>query len=194
MSKEIVIQKEIAPLVTKAERLTIKGQDDMVEATTVLSKMNKIIDKVTEEKEKVTKPLNEALKAERSRWKPIEDTYTKAITALRAKMSAYQTAELKRAKEEADKIAARVAPGKGKLSVDTAIKKIEAIKTPEKETATDAGLVQFRATDTLKITDETKIPRQYLVINEKAVLAALKAGTKVPGAEIEVIQTPVNFR
>ena len=84
--------------------------------------------------------------------------------------------------------------GKGKLRVETAVKKIENIETPDHQVATEAGLVKFREDKVLKITDETKIPREYLVVDEKKLLEALKGGVIVPGAEIDIKMTPVNFR
>lgn len=190
-----IIKKEINPLITEADKFQkITSQTELIEATELLSKMNKIIDRVKEEKEKITKPLNEALKAERNRWKPIETGYEQAIEIIRKAMSDYQTEQVRIQKEEELKIAKRIGEGKGKLKIDTAIAKINEITKPEKEIASTEGLVQFRETPTLKITDEMAIPREYLTINEKKLLEALKSGQKVPGAEIEIIQIPVNYR
>lgn len=185
-----VIEKEannivIAPIQTKK---------DMVAATELLSQANKYLKAVIEEKEKVTKPLNEALKAERARFKPLETKLEGMIAAIRANMSTYQTAEVARAREEAAKIAARIGEGKGKLKVETAVNKIENIETADESVSTDSGMVKFREDKVLKITDEEKIPRKFLLVDEKAVLAALKNGEKVPGAEIEIKLVPVNYR
>lgn len=193
MSKELTIQKSLAPVVDQALALTIKTADDMPPAVELLSKLNQFNDRIVEEREKVTKPLNEALKAERARWKPMETANQSAIDHIRNEMSAYQTAETKRQKAQEAKIAADLASGKIK-KIETAVKKIEAVKTPDKEVATTAGLVQFRETATLKILDINLIPREYMIVNEKEVLASLKAGKVVPGAEIELVQVPVNYR
>lgn len=193
MDKEIkLIEKKVSPIVTEATSLKISDDKSMGVAVTLLSNCNKQLDKITEEKEKITKPLNEALKAERARWKPIETVLTEAVSVVRKKMSAYQTELLAKQREEQEKIAKRVE--KGTLKVETGIKKMSEVKNVDKEIATNEGLVQFREVQTLKITDEKKIPREYLVIDEKSVLEALKAGKNVPGAEVEIVQVPVNFR
>lgn len=195
MTKDItVFEKEIDPIASEAEVLTIVTQEDMAGAVTLLSNLNRSLDKITEEKEKVTKPLNEALKAERGRWKPFETKLESAISTIRSKMSSYQTESARLAKIEEEKIAARIAPGKGNLSMETATKKIDEIERADKSVATDAGLVKFRTDKKLKITDALIIPREYLVVDEKAVFEALKKGTTIPGAEIEEVQTPVNIR
>ncbi len=64
-----IIKKELSPIVEKANSIKIINEKDLLEATEMLSQVNKIKDKITLEKEKVVLPLNEALKAERARWK-----------------------------------------------------------------------------------------------------------------------------
>jgi hypothetical protein len=194
MNKEIEIKKEVSPLVAKAQAVTIMSADDMKEATVLLSVVNKKLDAITAEEEKVTKPLNEALKAERARWSPMKTILKDAVSVLRTKMSAYQTAETKRAQEEKARIASRIGDGKGKIKMETAVRKLDEVDSPDTKVQTDAGALTFRATPTLKITDTHAIPREYLVVDEKKLLDALKAGVSVPGAEIEVIQVPVNRR
>ena len=72
--------------------------------------------------------------------------------------------------------------------------KLDALHVPEKEIATDQGLVQFREKKQLKITDLSLIPEEYWHINENEILADLKKDIAVPGAELETIQVPVNYR
>lgn len=189
-----VITHKVSSLAEHANTLAIENTEDMKEAVAVLSEMNKISDRITEEKEKVTAPLNQALKAERSRWKPIETVYETAISALRSKMSAYQTAETKRQREEEDRIAARVGDGRGHLKVETAVAKIEALEKPEDRIETQEGMVKFRTKKTFRITDEKLIPDEYYVIDPVKVFAALEDGKIVPGAVIEEIQVPINYR
>jgi phage terminase small subunit len=191
---DITIKKEISPLVTKAQDLIINDQDHMLIATDLLSKLNQFNDRITEEKEKVTKPANEILKAERARWKPLETMYETAISKLRSAMSSYQTEQIKREKQEAEKIASRVGEGKGKLKIETAVKQIDAIEKVDAKVVGDAGMVKFRTVPKLKIIDISKIPHAYFDLNESRLLADLKKGIKVIGAEIEEIQQPINFR
>lgn len=195
MSTEIeVLKEEIHPVVAEAKGLVIKDSEGMKVATVLLSKLNKFNDRVVEEREKVTKPLNEALRAERARWKPIETVNEEAIGIVREKMSEYQTAELKRQREEEAKIANRVGDGKGKIKIETAMKKMDEIKKVDESVNTDEGKVKFREDRVLKITDVNKIPREYMVVDEKKVLLALKLGTSVPGAEVIIKMVPLNFR
>lgn len=193
--KEVaVIEKEVSPIIAKAEELKVTDQKSMESATKMLSELNKQKDRITEEKEKVTKPLNEALRAERNRWKPIETVLETAIGFLRNSISNWQTAEIKRAREEEAKIAARTGEGKGKIKVETAVAKINEIERPNEKVVSDSGMVKFREDKVLKIWDETMIPREYLLINEAKILADLKAGKNVPGCELDIKLTPINYR
>lgn len=188
----VVVLEEVKPLVEKVQSLSISTEKDMQVASEALSQLNTISDRIEEEKGKVLIPLNEAVKAERARWKPIETLYEGAIASIRSKMSAYMTAEANRVKEEEAKIAMKAVAGS--LTLKTAQKKIDAIEHAEEKVVTTSGMVKFRDTPTLKIVDESKIPREYLVVDEKKVMADLKAGKVVPGAVIEIIKTPINFR
>jgi len=189
-----VIQTELSPIVTKARSIVVKDEKTMQSASLMLSELNKKADMIDEEKQKVLAPLNLARTAEINRWKPVLSTLETATDYLRSTISSYQTAEVKRVREEEIAIANRVGEGKGKLKVETAVRQIENINTPDHQVATEAGLVKFREDKVLKITDETKIPREYLAINEKKLLEALKGGVTVPGAELDIKMVPVNFR
>ncbi len=159
-----------------------------------MSKLNQYNDNILAEKEKITKPLLQALKHERTRWKPLETMYEVAISQIRAKMTSYQTELVNTVRETKEAIASRIAPGKGHYSLETAVSKIEGISTPEKEVATTSGLVQFREKKQLKITDVSLIPNEYWQINEEMILEDLKKDIIISGAEIEIVQVPVNYR
>ncbi len=194
MTKEISIAKEVSPIVSKAVELKIVDGETLKVGVELLSVLNQWNDKITAEKERVTKPLNEALKAERSRWKPVETQNSEAIEHIRDEMSKYQTEQVKIQKEKEVLIASRVKAGKGNLSIETAVKKIEALDVPDKEVATEAGLVQFRESVILKIIDISLIPREYFELDEGKLLKDLKSGKQVSGATTETLQVPVNYR
>ena len=186
--------KETSPLLDKANTLAITNKEEMTEATEVLSQMNKGLDKIKTEKEKVLKPLREAASAEKARWKPLEDTFGAAVERIRNLMSVYQTEAAKKEAEDKAKIAARVGTGKGKIKAETAVKKMGELETAEDKIEADSGGISFRDKKQLKITDEKKIPKKYWIVDEKALFADLKDGKEVPGAEIEVIKVPINRR
>ncbi len=189
--QEVMLQTTLAPIVSEALKVVVKSDEDMLIATEYLSKLNKINDKMTEEKEKVTKPLNEALKAERGRWKPAEDMYKKGIEWLRTQTSKYQTEKIKKQREEEAKVAQLL--GEGKISVEKAGKQLEKLEVVDKVESAE-GKLSFRETQILVIVDAKKIPREYLVADEEKILEALKAGEKVDGCKLDIEMVPINRR
>lgn len=189
-----VIQTELSPIVSKAREIIVINEETMRTATIMLSDLNKTADKIEEEKQKVLAPLNQARTAEINRWKPVLTTLTTATDHLRKTISTYQTEEIKRAEVAENSIANRVGEGKGKFKVETAVKKIEGIERPETSVNTEAGQVKFRKDPIIKYVNIFDIPREYLVIDEKKLLEALKAGVAVAGAELDYKMTPINFR
>lgn len=190
----VVLKKSISTVANQAQEIEITTSAHMKQAVEILSILNKYMDSVKEKKEKITKPLNEALKNARAMFKPLEEIHDKAIDSLRSKMAVYQTAKVNATREEEAKIAARVGNGKGSYKIETAIKKMEKLPAIEKEVATDEGLVQFREQKNLKIVMASLIPREYLVPDEKKILTDLKDGKLVPGCIIEITQVPANYR
>lgn len=194
MSDLTIYEKEVSPIATKALDITITDSASMADAVTLLSTLNQSLDRIVAEKEKITKPLNEALKAERNRWKPMESALSDAIDQVRAKMSSYQTKATKEATEAQERIANRIAPGKGNLSIATAIKKLDAIERPEDAVATDAGLVRFQPIKKFEVIDLTLVPIEYHLADEVAIRAAMRKGIELPGVRYYEEQVPVNFR
>ncbi len=196
MKKDIVsiIEKEVSPAIQKATALKITDSTTMQVAAGMLTEANTYGDKIRQEKEKITKPLNQALKVERERWKPLETIIDTVVSTLRRKMSAYQTEAMRKANEEAEKIAARVRPGRGNLSSDKALELLSTIEKPEENISLDNGTIKFRTSQKLVIDDEKKLPREYLIPNESAIKEDLRQGKKISGAHLEEEQIPINFR
>lgn len=193
--KEVALyEKKVNPLVERARSFAIETQKDMTEATEMLSQMNRIGDAIEAEKQKVLKPLNQALKAERARWKPIETMWEEGIAAIRKAMTVWQTEQTRLAREKEDKIAARVGEGKGKLKADTAMQQIAELDRPDALIATTEGAVKFRTVKKFEVTDIKLLPIEYHIADETAIKAAMQAGTELPGVRYFEEQVPVNFR
>lgn len=194
--KEVnVLEKQLTPIIAKAIKVVVIRDDkELSVATEVLSQLNQYADSVKAKKKELTDPANATIKAIKALFLPLEEKVLPKIEAIREAMSVYQTEKTRLAQEKEAEIANRVGEGKGKLRVETAIKKIGEIDKPLEKIATESGGLRFRATPRLKVTDITKIPREYLVVDESKTLEALKNGIEVSGAEIEIIQVPINSR
>lgn len=169
--------------------ITIWSNEDLEKATVLLSSLNTYLDGIIAEKEKVTKPMLLALKNERARFKPLEEKLESAISKIRNELSRYATA----VEAEKIKISERIKEGKGNLSVEKGIERMEKIAVPDK-VATENGSLQFRPKNTLVIEDSTLIPNIYMLPNEKSILEALEKGIEVKGCKLVVVQIPYNSR
>jgi len=159
----------------------------------MLSQVNKFLDKLKDEKEELTKPINDSLKAIRLRYKPLEEPLEEAKEYLRGEQKRYQTEQVKIQMAEEARIAEKLSSGKIK-KLETAVRKIGEIDKPEDLVIAESGTVNFRKEDVLRIVDKSKIPLEYLIPDEKAILAAFKAGKKVDGCFLDFQMVPVNRR
>jgi len=188
----VIISKEVSPIVQKAQELKIKDDESLKVAVEFLSILNKENDRLVEDREKLTKPLNEALKGIRAKYKPAVDILEKGIDLIRDKMSEYQTALLTKKRLKEEKIAADVAAGK--ISMEKGLDKIDNIKEVSNNTKTEAGSIQFRTDYVLEVVNKEEIPMIYLKVDESAVTKALKEGMIVPGAKLVEKIVPINRR
>lgn len=189
-----LIESQVSPLVAKAVSIIINDGESMKEAVEFLSMLNTRLERVVAEREKVTKPLNEALKAERARWKPLEVSLGSAIALVRAGISKYQTQAVRIAKEAQEKVIARVGDGKGKFTLNTAVRKLREIDTPEAKIQTEAGDVRFRIVKKFEVMDITLLPSTYLLPNEPMIRKAMGEGIEVSGVRYYEEQQVVNTR
>lgn len=190
--EEIKIEKDILPLVRQSNEIEISSGEDLQNSVEILSRLNQTRDRVIEDKEKMTKPINTALKEIRAKYKPIEEMLDGAISAIRNEQSRYHTLEMKKSKEEEKAIADKMASGE--VDVNEAIQELSTINTVGQKVSSSSGSVSFREVQTLKITDINLIPREYMVVDEKLLLSALKEGKVIPGSEIEIISQSINRR
>lgn len=183
---------EIQPYEQKVAALSIATPEDMTEAVALLTELNTFKDRIAEEKDKVMRPLLDAISAERKRWKPMETKLDDAISTVRSAVSKYQTKLTAEARLKESKIAARLE--KGTLKIDTAVRKMDAIEQPDKKIEVEAGSVKFRTDRKFEVVDITKVPYDYLIPDVPAIRAAMKAGTELPGIRYWDEEVPINYR
>jgi len=183
---------EITVYEQKAKSITISTPKDLEEAASLLNELNVFKDKLTKKKNEVMRPLLDAVAAERARWSPTEHKLTEFITELRGKITTYQTAETKRAAVEEAKITTKME--KGKLSLNTAVKKMTEIERPESTIETGAGTLKFRTVKKWRVSDIKKVPLKYLIVDDHQVNQARKTNTPIPGIEYYEEQVPASYR
>jgi len=196
MKIDTKLKKQISTVVGVAQKLVIQDEKSKAKAAELLSQLNVYNDSLKESKETITKPINEALRNARALFAPLEGACKEAIDTLRGGLGEYQTRLVKEAKEREAELLNKVGEGDGEISIEEASKKIVEVQISKRQSMVvgDSGMVKFRTDKVLVIVDEKQIPREYLVVDEKRILAVLKAGGAVAGCKLDEVQVPVNYR
>lgn len=180
MKNEIqTITEQVNPVILEVSQLSITSAEHMVRASTLREQLKNTIKIVETVKETQYRPIKDQLDEVAGKFKPVEKMLKDATDKLNKAMGAFQTKLIADAKIEADKIASRIKPGSGNLSIDTALEKIANIETP---IALD--MTGFVNKPKLVIIDESIIPREFMVPNLPAIEVAIKEGKVVPGCEM----------
>lgn len=190
MKKQTSIIEKIEPEIDSIQLVKIVDEKSLASATEVLSQANKYLKDLTADKEKLTAPLNAALKEVRSRYKPIEIKLEGIIANIRQSMSSYQTEQIRLQKAEEDKIAERVA--KGTLKPETGIKKMENMDKPVDKVNTQSGKISFKEVEKFEVEDISKLPIEYHLVDEVAIRNAMKANIHLEGVRYYTEQVPIN--
>lgn len=188
-----VLTKEISPFIKKIKP-TIKSPNDMKQASEVRSQLKAYLKDVTAKKEAISKPAYKVYKDIMALFAPLETQVKEKLEVIDEAMSVYQTAEKKRADEEAAKIENRIGDGKGKLKFETAVDKIAEIDKPDSKVETESGGTQFFTHTEVSVEDITQVPHKYLEVNLALIRAELKLGNRIPGIKYDEQQRPKNMR
>jgi len=174
-------KKELSRIEKYSEGLQITSQKDYEEA---LGEGKNIKDKlkvITDRKTEITKPLNIALKSVRELFSPLETIGENALKTIKDKMLSFTIEETKRAEEAKLKIAKKLEDGK--LTIEKAVEKIEAVEVQEKTTKTENGKATTVSRTAWKVVDKSKIPLEFLEPDMVKIKQSFRVGVPVAGVE-----------
>lgn len=177
------IEKEFLPVIAIAKSIKVVDKQSLEVASEVREKIKEAIKRTKDNKEFLYRPWKNKIDAINDLYKPLEKQLDSILKDLNTGMSAYQTAIFTAQKLKEAKIAK--AMSKGKIDVDTAIDRINEVKKVE-----DTDLTGFVKKQKLEIINLSKIPREFLIPDEKKILDALKNGLSVTGARIIEVMEP----
>ena len=141
-TKQLVVPKQQATkALSAANALSITSNDELIVGVELLGRIKTAQKAITDKKQAITKPINEALKEIRSLFAPIEKSIDEAEGIVKNKMLVYNETTEQAAREQEAKIAARVE--KGTLKPETAANKIAAIERVQPTTTGNNGAAQF---------------------------------------------------
>lgn len=168
-----------------ARAITINTEEDRAKATEILVQIKNAAELAELEKNKVLIPAEQVVKAEKARWKPIEQLFKEINEIIRPKINKFITDQEAKAQAELAKLQQQVATGHIKKE-ETIARREEAIysNVPAKTVYSGGGGSSVRKVAKLKITNPDLVPDEFWVIDEvKLRKAVVTEDREVPGAE-----------
>lgn len=145
---------ETSAAVEAATALEVKDFEGVMDAADFLFDVKGAAERVTERKEEITRPMNEALKSARSLFKPIEEACAKAEQIAKEKLLAWHYGEW------------------------------EARRPTDNKIHGTRGNVTIVERQTVEITDEAAIPRGLCSPDPKKIEHYLLTGKKLKAAKL----------
>ena len=177
----------LSPTVEYVETLTITDDSSMTAAVVVLSKLNKELARIEQDRDKILDPMKATIKEVKSRYEPKIRELEGAIEYTRTLMTRYQTAQTEIIEHKQKLIADKVGTS---LTPEKAMEKIASITGPEERVVTNDGSVSFRAWPMCDVEDITQVPYEFLEADLSAIKKLLPK--KVAGIKYWVEQRPIN--
>ena len=169
----------------------VVSTDTLPQASDLLGLMKAALGEIEEQRVWLTKPLNEHVKGINAKAKAIAEPIMAADLMVRGKVTAFHVAERRRFEEERRRQEAaeleRLAAEAARIDAETPDDEpVEAppppapvaLNAPPKTVRSSMATTSMRDVWKWEIADETKIPREYLMIDEKKLNAVVRAGIR----------------
>ena len=183
---EIVkIEKENKPVVAKAATLAVKSADDETAAFEVLTAIAGRLKMIETRRTAITKPINDSLKEVNKLFKCLSEPLKEADAIIRGKILDFRSLREAQALARQAKLEekAQIAASKGDDE------KAEELQTKATFTAPIVGDSVTSKRWNFEVTDEMKIPRNFLQVDEKAIRDAIRDGVReIAGVKIYQVQ------
>lgn len=183
VSTEVVIaslEKQASPAIKKLARVTKVTSKAEFDAVAEQIKLLKEIDKIAiKEENEMTSGIKHSLARIKAHFKPFHDKVSTLETNYKLMMSVWL--------EKNDKKLAQVT----EAFVAGDIKKVStfAEKTSALQISNEGSAGKVKQISKLFINDVSKIPREFMVPDEAAIIAAFKNGENVAGCEYKKVKT-----
>ncbi len=187
-----VYDGQIEELGGKANALEVITENSNLIAVELAGRSRKIWKALEEERKRLIGPASEFVKAINGLTKAYQARFEGIGTGLKGKIGQYQSRlELERRKKEAAEreAAAKLQEKLNKEAEELDLEPVTVAKPVVADAPTavraESGTSFQRKTWVFEIEDESKIPFEYMVPNEKAIRQAVKGGVrKIPGVKI----------
>jgi hypothetical protein len=189
------IQEITSGVVKAAEKVVVDSNEGMLEATDILSWVSNAKKQVEDKRKFLVKPLNDHVKAINEMFKGYMAPLEQADGVLRKKVLIYRQEQERIRREEEERLRKEAEAEQKRLEKQA--KKEGAAPPPPpppvapsmpeqaKTVHSGMGSVSTKMVWDFEIVDEVKVPRNFMIVNEKAIRAAVKAGVRnIPGVKV----------
>ena len=187
-------ETEVRTIADAARELEIRDEATNAVALDMLSQARKAHKRIEALKKRWLDPLNQQVKLIRGDFDAMAAPAAEAETILRNKVRRYDDEKEAARKREEERIQ-RLAEKRQERAIAKAEARGEEppemnipmpiVPVAPKTTRTEAGSVTMRKVWKWRVTDETQIPREYFVLDEKKLNGVVAAGLRtIPGVEI----------
>ena len=187
-----IYQPQVAALQARAEALAVDSDAGNRAAVELASQAKKVARAIEDLRKRFVAAPNEYVKAVNNLAKGLADPFARIEAGLKSKIGAWASkVELERRKNEE---AARRAAAEVQASLDAEAKKagvasvqVDAPVIPKSDTITrtEAGSAHQQKVWAFRVVDPGQVPREYLVVDERKLREAVKAGLRnIPGVEV----------
>ncbi len=187
------IQSQSEKIIAAAQAIAVTDEKGMGEATELLGWIARAKKQVEEKRKFFVNPLNKQVKAINAMFKDYAAPLEQADTLLRGKVLIYREEQerIRRAEEERlRKLQEKEQERLRKQAEKKDLPPPPPMPTPQvqgqaKTVHSDFGSVSAKKVWDFEIVNEQEIPKEFLMVNEKAIRAAVKAGVRnIPGVKI----------
>lgn len=179
MTEQITIKTEIKPEVLN-QAIVIEDQESYEQAGDVLKLCKKKIKDLDEERKTYTSPLDESKKRIMDKFKEVTEPIKDFIGRLEKEMSNWYVLEEKRRADLQQQLEDEAVANADDENPDVVVPVVQSIKKTKGQISTTSMV----AHNTYEIIDETLIPREYLMPDEKKIGASIRKGVEVPGVKL----------
>ena len=163
-----VIEREVAPVQERIATLTIVDEPSAKLGTDYLAFLAKALKRLEGRRQFFVRPLVDGQKRINNEFKAMMQPLKQMTDELKAKLLGYRNIVKEEAARNAEKL--------NKMAADNGLPAVEA--QVDNSVQSSIGNSYAIKRWVWKITDENKIPRELLMIDEKKINALVKAGTR----------------
>lgn len=179
MTEQITIKTEIKQEVLD-QPIVIENQESYEQAGDVLKLCKKKVKDLDEERKTYTAPLDESKKLIMNKFKEVTDPIKDFIERLEKEMSKWYVLEEQRRADLQKQLEDEAVASADDENPDVEVPVVQSIKKTKGQISTTSMV----AHNTYEIIDETLIPREYLMPDEKKIGQAIRKGTEIEGIKL----------